>query len=70
MPFQQAFAGRLQTLDDDLADALHEFIPEVVVFLAPAQQMRAVQTKGPGRFEGPGLEVPLVGGKQDRKSVV
>src|SRR3989442_686802 len=51
-------AGGLQSLDDDLADALNQLETEVRVAVALDQQRRSAERDGGGRLERPRLKMP------------
>ena len=55
---QELFARRLQPLNQDLGNTLHEFVTKIAVTLGSGQEMGAVQHDHSGVFQSARLEMP------------
>src|SRR5579862_8886197 len=60
----ELFAGGLQAADQHLRQAFHDVVAKLVIPFTRDEQMRAIETDGMCRVDGPRLEMPDVWRKQ------
>ena len=56
--FEKSLSRGLQPADDDLRDAFHQFVAEVMIALGYSEQMTSAEDDDTRRLDGSRLEVP------------